>query len=140
MKNTISNQWIETIEKAATIELIIFDIGKVSFGIPMTKIDRVITKATFDKDFEIESEIEILDLHHRLFASSIGNPTEIVILNTDRLYAIPIDSTPTLIDVPLDRLRIIPAEFRTNNPLGIASHLAIFSTSNAELTIFILGS
>ena len=141
MKNTISNQWIETIDRAAaTIELIVFDIGEVSFGIPMTKIDRVITKATFDKDFRLGAGIEILDLHYRLFEVSIANPTEVVILNTDRLYAIPIDSTPTLIDVPLDRIRIIPTEFRANNPLGIASHIAIISTPNSELTIFILGS
>jgi hypothetical protein len=141
LKNTISNKWIETIDKVvATIELIVFDIGEVSFGIPMTKIDRVINQATFKKDYQIGSGIEILDLHYRLFEISIVNPTEIAIFNGDRLFAIPIDSTPTLIDVPLDRIRIIPVEFRTNNPLGIASHIAMISTPNTEVTIFILES
>jgi hypothetical protein len=141
LKNTISNKWIETIDKAAeTSELIIFDIGEVSFGIPMNKIDRVINKATFDENFQVGQDIEILDLHHRLFEISISNPTEMAIFKGDKLYAIPIDTIPTLVEVPLDRIRIIPTEFRTNNPLGIASHIAMISTPTAELTIFILGS
>jgi hypothetical protein len=139
LTNTISNKWIETIDKAAvTSELIVFDIGKVSFGIPMTKIDRVINKAAIEQDFQIGQNIEILDLHYRLFEISIANPTAMAIFNGDKLYAIPIDTTPTLIEVPLDLIRIIPAEFRANNPLGIASYIAIIYTTNSELTIFIL--
>ena len=137
--NTVSNKWTETAEKMEeTIKLIIFNLGEVSFGILMTKIDRVVNKNNLDRDFKIDAGIEILDLHHRLFGTSSINPTTMVIFRGDRLVGIPIDTTPTLISVPLNHIRILPAEFRTNNPLGIASHIAMTSIDDTELTIFIL--
>ena len=137
--NTVSNKWTETAEKMEeTIKLIIFNLGEVSFGILMTKIDRVVNKNNLDRDFKIDAGIEILDLHHRLFGTSSINPTTMVIFRGDRLVGIPIDTTPTLISVPLNHIRILPDEFRTNNPLGIASHIAMTSIDDTELTIFIL--
>jgi chemotaxis signal transduction protein len=139
--NTVSNKWVETAKKIEeTIELIVFNLGEVSFGIPMTKIDRVVNKTNLDRDFNLSADVEILDLHDRLFGTSIVNSTAIIIFRGDRLTGIPIDATPTLISVPLDRIRILPTEFRTNNSLGIASHIAMIATSTAELTIFILES
>ena len=60
-----------------TIKLIVFNLGEVSFGILMTKIDRVVNKTNLDRDFNFSAEIEILDLHHRLFGSSIGIPSNL---------------------------------------------------------------
>ena len=137
--NTVSNKWTETAQKMEeTIKLIVFNLGEVSFGILMTKIDRVVNNANLDRDFKIDAGIEILDLHHRLFGTSSINPTTMVIFRGDRLVGIPIDTTPTLISVPLNHIRILPDEFRTNNPLGIASHIAMTSIDDTELTIFIL--
>ena len=42
--NTISSKWSETAAKnEPTIELVVFDIGEVIFGIPIDKIDRIIS-------------------------------------------------------------------------------------------------
>jgi chemotaxis signal transduction protein len=145
--NTVSNKWTETAKEIeATIELIVFNLGDVSFGIPMTKIDRVVNNTNLERlavcdsnqDFNLSSGIEILDLHDRLFGTSIVNPTTIVVLKGESLVGIPIDTTPTLISVSLDRIRVLPDEFRTNSPLGIASHIAITAIGDNELTIFIL--
>ena len=139
--NTVSNKWTETAKKVeATIELIVFNLGEVSFGIPMDKVDRVLNETNLLRDFSLMAGLEILDLHQRLFGISIVNPTAMVVLKGWHLSGIPIDTTPTLIYVPLDRIRILPTEFRTNSPLGIASHIAMISTSTTELTIFILES
>ena len=139
--NTVSNKWTETAKKVeATIELIVFNLGEVSFGIPMIKIDRVLNQTNLLQDFKLMAGLEIIDLHQRLFGTSIDNPSAMVVLKGWNLSGIPIDTTPTLMYVPLDRIRILPTEFRTNNPLGIASHIAMISTSTAELTIFILES
>jgi hypothetical protein len=139
--NTISNKWSEPIaEITPTIELIVFDISEVSFGIPVTKIDRIISNVHLDEDYTLAQDIEILDLHDRLTGMAIANPTAIAIFtsNSQQLYGIPIDTIPTLICVPLDRIRMLPSEFRTTNPLGFASHIAIVSNPKIELTIFIL--
>lgn len=139
--NTVSNKWTETAKKVeATIELIVFNVGDVSFGIPMIKIDRILNETNLLRDFSLMAGIEILDLHHRLFGSSIDNPSAMVVLKGWNLAGIPIDTTPTLISVPRDRIRILPTKFRTNNPLGIASHVAIIAIDDRELTIFILES
>ncbi len=139
--NTVSNKWTETAKKVeATIELIVFNVGDVSFGIPMIKIDRILNETNLLRDFSLMAGIEILDLHHCLFGNSIDNPSAMVVLKGWNLAGIPIDTTPTLISVPRDRIRILPTKFRTNNPLGIASHVAIIAIDDRELTIFILES
>ena len=154
--NTVSNKWTETTKKIeSAIELIVFNLGEVSFGIPMTKIDRILNETNLLRDFSLTAgaavlfwgspriknrqDIEILDLHHRLFGNSIANPTAMVIFRGDKLVCIPIDTTPALIPIPLDRIRILPAKFRTDSPLGTASYVAITSIDDNELTIFILG-
>ncbi len=141
MTNTISNKWSEITELIElSVELMVFNIGEVTFGIPISKIDRVIKNSQLDEDLKIGQNVEIFDLHQRLFGSSISNPTTIAIFSSDKLYAIPIETAPTLTIVPLDRIRILPSELRTNSPLGIASHIAMPSIFDRELTIFILDS
>jgi hypothetical protein len=139
--NTVSTKWNEiAVPIELSVELIVFDIGTVTFGVPISKIDRVINNSQLDEDLKIGESVEILDLHQQLFGSSISNPTTIAIFNSDKLYAIPIETAPTLTIVPLDRIRILPSELRPHNPLGIASHIAMFSLFDRELTIFILDS
>ena len=138
--NTSSNKWAETPEQVTLkIELIVFDIGEVSFGIPINQIDRIISNVHLAEDYALTQNVEIVDLHDRLTGIPISNPTAIAIFtNADRqLCGIPIDTVPTLICVPLDRIRTLPHNFRTTNPLGIASQIAMVSTPTA-LTIFIL--
>lgn len=139
--NTVSNQWTETTEQTPlTIELIVFDMGEVSFGIPISKLDRVISNSQLNNDLNIRQNVDIIDLHHRLFGTSIFSPTAMVIFRGDRMYGIAIDTTPSLTCVPIDSIRTLPPEFSTNNPLGIATHIAMISRLKAELAIFILGS
>ena len=139
--NIVSNPLLEKKDRVEpTVELIVFEIGEVIFGIPIVKIDRIISDIHLGEDYTLTKNVEILDLHDRLFGIDISNPTAIAIFTSDaqQLYGIPIETIPTLASVPLDRIRTLPSEFRTNNPLGIASHIAMISTPIAELTIFIL--
>jgi chemotaxis signal transduction protein len=122
--------------------LVVFELAEVSFGIPMTKINRVISSIFIGEDYSLTQDVQILDLHHRLTGVELSEPTAIAIFTSDdrQLYGIPIETVPTLASIPLDRIRILPHEFRINNPLGIATHLAMISTPITELTIFILAS
>jgi chemotaxis signal transduction protein len=143
LTNTIATKWAEPLDQSTSkIELIIFDIGEVSFGIPITKIDRIISNVHLDQDHTLTENFTILDLHDRLTGISIVNPTAIAIFTTDQQqsFGIPIDTVPTLLAVPLEVIRTIPNEFRITSPLGIASHLAIVPMSMTQLTIFILAS
>ena len=130
--NIVSHQWSATTTKTdLTLELIVFGIDEVSFGIPIHKLDRIISNVHLDEDYTLIQQVEILDLHDRLTGVAIANPTAIAIFTSDtgQLLGIPIATIPTLIDVPLDRIRTLPSEFRTNNAIGIASHVAMISDS-----------
>ncbi len=126
----------------STLELVMFDVAKVNFGIPMTKINRIISNVFIGEDFTLTQDVEILDLHHLLSGIEISNPNAIAIFTGQdlKLYGIPIETAPTLISIPLDRIRVLPADIRRDNPLGIASHIAMISDAITELTIFILAS
>jgi chemotaxis signal transduction protein len=125
---------------STAIELVVFEIAEVSFGIPMTKINRVISNIFLGEDYSLTQDVEIVDLHQRITGIEIANFNAIVIFTgTDgRLYGIPIETVPSLTTIPLDRIRTIPQDLRTKNPLGIASHVAIIANADLELTIFIL--
>ncbi len=125
---------------STTIELVVFEIAAVSFGIPMSKINRVISNVFLGEDYTLTQDVEIIDLHYRLTGIEITNFNAIVIwTGTDRqLSGIPIETVPILMTIPLDRVRTIPQHLRTNNPLGIATHIAIISDVELELTIFIV--
>ncbi|WP_310482935.1 hypothetical protein [Chamaesiphon sp. VAR_48_metabat_403] len=125
---------------STTIELVVFEIAEISFGIPMAKINRVISNVFLGEDYSLTQDVEIVDLHHRLTGIEIANFNAIAIYTgTDgQLYGIPIETVPSLLTIPLDLIRTIPQQIRTNNPLGIASHIAMISNSELELTIFIL--
>ncbi|WP_309739079.1 hypothetical protein [Chamaesiphon sp. OTE_20_metabat_361] len=128
-------------QSSPTIELVVFNIARVSFGIPTTKINRVISNVFIGEDFSLTQDVAILDLHDRLSGIEIADFNAIVIFTGEnsQLYGIPIETAPILVSVPCDRIRTLPSDVRTDNPLGIASHIAIVTHEQSQLTIFILG-
>jgi hypothetical protein len=139
--NTLSNKWVETTTVVTTLDLIVFAVDRVSFGIPMTKIDRIISSVFLGEDYSLTQNVDILDLHYHLTGESIVSPTSIVLwIDThQQLAAIPIETVPVMLSVPLDRIRTLTSDFRQQDRLGIASHIAIITDDkNTESTIFIL--
>lgn len=140
LNHKLSNKLVEVFDLQPAIELVGFDIGEVSFGIPITRIVRVINNLFIGEDYTLTQNVQILDLHQLLFGVEISHPDAMAIFNGARhqLYGIPIDTTPTFTSITLDRIRVLPPEFRTGNPLGIASHIAVISTPLSQSAIFIL--
>jgi chemotaxis signal transduction protein len=141
MSNATS--WYQpTVTAELTIEFAIFEIDGVSFGLPISKIDRIINNTSTDHNLSCPIDVEVLNLHHKIFginsASSSAAACTIVRRDQQPPCAIPVDTIPTLTLVPIDRIRTIPSELRSTNSLGIASHVAIISTPAGELTVFIL--
>ncbi len=139
--NNLQNTWQERQNIVAqTVELVVFDIGELSFGLSISKVDRIVDLTNNSKDFGGLENVRILDLHQQLFDPLLTQPAAwVIVKDLDRLaYRIGVDTLPTLMLVPLDRIRMIPSELRTASPLGIASHVAIIAESDRELTIFIL--
>ncbi len=107
----------------------------------MTKIARIISSEFLGEDYSLTQNIDILDLHDRLTGKSLVSPKSIVLWSNARhqIAAIPIETVPVMVAVPLDRIRMLPSDFRQQNPIGIASHVAMMTDDeHPELTIFIL--
>ena len=140
MSNATS--WYQpTVTAELTIEFAIFEIGGVSFGLPISKIDRIINNTSTDNNLSCPIDVEILNLHHKIFgmSSALGAAACTIVRRDEQPpCAIPVDTIPTLTLVPIDRIRTIPSDLRSTNSLGVASHVAIISTPAGELTVFIL--
>jgi hypothetical protein len=118
------------------IESVLFDIDAVWFGIPLSRVERIVDLTNIHHDFSDLAGVEPLDLHERLFGHNLADPAAWTIYKdaNNTLHGIPVDSVPTLTSIPFDLIRQIPIDFRTTTPLGIASHIARIR----ELTVFML--
>ncbi len=127
-------------EPISAIESILFEIETVWFGIPLSRVDRLVDITNTQNDFSFLADVQPLDLHDRLFGTTLATPTAWAIYKdpNSNLYGIPVDPVPTIVVVPLDRIRQLPIEFRTTSPLGIASHVALITEADRELTVFML--
>jgi chemotaxis signal transduction protein len=138
--NTNAPSWYQpTVTTAPTIEMAIFEIDGISFGLPITKLDRIMNNPTGNAT-TCPTDVEILNLHQQIFGISTTNTAACAVVRRDGQppCAIPVDTVPTLIMVPIDRIRSIPNELRSTNPLGIASHVAIITLPTGDVTVFIL--
>ncbi len=122
------------------VELLVFTIEEVWFGLPLGRVERIVDITNTRNDFSALANVELLDLHDWLFGSSLLMPTAWTIFKdaVGTLYGIPVDPVPTLVVVPIDRIRQLPQDIRTTSPLGIASHVALVTEPTRELTVFIL--
>jgi purine-binding chemotaxis protein CheW len=93
-----------------------------------------------------DREVTIIDLHKKLFHTSEIDPSDAKgyfiitkpVLGGESLGII-IAQPPTLVDVPLEQIRVLPNSYRHADTLGIASHVALIpQDENKSLTVFIL--
>jgi chemotaxis signal transduction protein len=122
------------------IESVLFEIDTVWIAIPLSRVDRIVDITNIRNDFSDLGRVEPLDLHELLFGHHLAEPTAWTIYRdaSNTTYGIPVDPVPTLIDIPCDRIRQLPPDFRTTSPLGIASHVALITEFDRELTVFML--
>ena len=84
-----------------------------------------------------DRQITIVELHRRFFTAK-GKYLIIVENKAGELYGIPVASVPTLIDVPLSRIQVLPDSYRHADLLAIATHVCHIPSSETPLTVFLL--
>lgn len=119
------------------IESVLFEIETVWFGIPLSRVERIVDVTNIHNDFSALARVEPLDLHELLFGCNLVEPKAWTIYRAanSTLYGIPSASVPTLVNIPFDRIRQLPIDFRTTTPLNIASHVACFEELTALLLV-----
>ena len=133
------------------IKLLVFEIGKLTLALPILQVQKVVKKSQVHGSglshvnlFHLpEQEIAIVDLHQKLFGVSLTQSEFegyfIISKNVaGEPLGIVINQAPTLIDVSLEQIRLLPDAYRRSDTLEIASHVTTVSQPDITATIFIL--
>lgn len=155
MSNLIVDSSFNTaVQSNTSIKLLVFEIGKLTLALPILQVQKVV------KQIEVhgsglshvnlahfpEQEIAIVDLHRKLFGISLTqseSPGYLIISKNiknigDEPLGIAVFQAPTLVDVSLEQIRLLPDTYRRADTLEIASHVTVISQKDAAKTIFIL--
>ncbi len=152
MSNLIVDSSLNTaVQSNRSIKLLVFEMGKLTLALPILQVQKVV------KQIEVygsglshvnlahfpEQEIAIVDLHQKLFGISLtqsASPGYVIISKNiaDQPLGIAVSQAPTLMDVSLEQIRLLPDTYRRADTLEIASHVTVISQQDAVKTIFIL--
>lgn len=140
--------------KNSLVKLLVFEIGKLTLALPILQVQKVIKQqdvhgsglSHINLSHLQHQEIAIVDLHQKLFGVSLtqSDSTGYFIIGknsknvTDEPIGIVVKQTPTIIDIPLEQIRLLPDAYRRSDTLEIASHVTVITQSDKDLTIFIL--
>ncbi len=150
----IANVSLPTKDKTSQkIKLLVFPIDNLNAGLHVDTVQKVVNYSTIYSsglnhygvvNFD-DQEITVIDLHKRLFNTPQSfNETEkkylLLALNSiNETFGVVIKETPSLYDVNLSNIRVLPASYRQADTLKIASHVTVIPQENQQdLTIFIL--
>jgi purine-binding chemotaxis protein CheW len=140
---------VQTQTQSSTLKVLAFPLGNLYLGLRLELVQKIIpTPEIFrsgQKPLGIahfdNQEVIILDPYQKLYRCP--NPHEasyMVIIQNARqdLYGIPLTTVPTLRELPLSTLRLLPPAYRKGDTLGIASHVALVPDGERTWTIFVL--
>ena len=149
LKNHTSQQ-SNTRGEAASLKIVVFQVGNLNLAFPAKNVYRVLKTPTYGGGSNSvgivhigEQGISVLDLHRRLFQSSITNQEGYHLVVAENkageLYGIPTTVVPALRVLPLASIQVLPDSYRHTNILGMASHYChISGTEEQSMTIFLL--
>ena len=152
MSNLIVDSSLNTSAKTnSLIKLLVFEIGKLTLALPILQVQKVVKQSEVhgsglshvNLTHLAEQEVAIVDLHQKLFGVSItqAEATGYFIISKNiagEPLGIVVSQTPTLIDVPVEQIRLLPDSYRRADTLSIASHVAIIAQNDANITVFML--
>jgi purine-binding chemotaxis protein CheW len=134
------------------LKLLIFQVGKLYVALSVDFVKKIVKGAEIYSSGTTEvgmtqindQNITVIDLHRRLFKQSqtleqMTEPFLILAKNTiDEVFGILVGETPTLIDVSLSQIRVLPDSYRRSDTLEIATHVTKIQQNEQMLTVFIL--
>ena len=136
---------------SASIKLLVFEVGKLTLALPILQVKKIVKQnevhgsglSHVNLSHLPDLEVAVVDLHQKLFGVSqtrqVTTGYFVITKNVaDEPLAIVVQQAPTLIDVTLDRIRLLPDSYRRADTLGIASHVTVIPQDEKNLTIFIL--
>ncbi|GBF81980.1 chemotaxis protein CheW [Aphanothece sacrum] len=145
--STFSENYVDKLRK-----LLMFQMGKLNLALPVESVKKIIHYTPMQGSgttpvgiIHIDNqEITSIDLHKRLFKVSRKNQSEsrqfmiIAKDSTDELFALVVGETPSLVNIPISQIRVLPDSYRRGDTLDVASHVIMIKQEDQSLTVFIL--
>jgi purine-binding chemotaxis protein CheW len=138
--------------KEKLVKLVTFPMGKLHLALHIDYVTKIINYTPiYGSGLNHlglahigDREITVVDLHKRLFKTPLPRESEtkgyLVLAKTSQGedFGILVHETPTLVDIPLKQIRVLPDSYRHADTLIIASHLTIIPQPQGQLTVFLL--
>ena len=135
------------------MKLLVFEVGKLTLALPILQVKKVVRQnavhgsglSHVNLAHLEDREVAVVDLHQKLFKVSQTEvfPHKGYFIITKNITGEPLGifvvHPPSIIDVPLGQIRLIPDSYRRADTLEIASHVVVITEEHAKsLTIFML--
>ena len=152
MSNSIATTNLnQAVKNTELIKLLVFEIGELTLALPILQVQKVIRQTEVHGSglsyvnlaHLAAEEVTVVDLHQKLFGVSLDRQnTEGFFIITKKegseSLGIAVAKSPSLIEVSLDRIRLLPDTYRHADTLEIASHVTVVTQEAVATTIFIL--
>ncbi|HBB32777.1 MAG TPA: chemotaxis protein CheW [Cyanobacteria bacterium UBA8803] len=139
-------------ERVATLKLIAFTLGNLHLALRIESVYKILARTpVYGSGINQigvthigDREITVVDLYRQFFKSSQSHESDhhgylVTLQNTTgELYGIPVAETPTLMEVALPMVRVLPESYRCADTLEVARHVAVIPHDGVQLTVFLL--
>ncbi|MBD2102873.1 chemotaxis protein CheW [Leptolyngbya sp. FACHB-261] len=133
------------------VRVIVFSIGELTLALHIEVVYKIISNTlVFGSGLSNvgiahlgEHELTILDLQQNLYQNrtpgqAVTADYVIVIQSSNgEFYGIPVSVAPTIMELPISTIRVLPESYRNADTLGIATHTAVIEAEK-PLTLFLL--
>lgn len=139
-------------EASRTHKYLVFTLGKLNLAFDVDHVEKIVNYRPIHHSgttaiglIHLEDRsITVIDLHRQLFKVSQPPGTkgrQFLILFKNRRgesLGLLVNETPTLLDMPLSQIRVLPESFRQNDTLACANQVIIVQEKGQSFTVFVL--
>ena len=154
MSNSLTNYQnpLPTTKKEQLVKLLLFTLGNLNLALSIDSVKKILNYLPVHSSglgftgitHLDEREITVIDLHKKLFRQSFKvapNTKGYLILAKNSLgesFGIWVKQAPTLIDIYLSQMRVLPESYRRSDTLEMASHVLILPSESESTTVFVV--
>ncbi len=145
----------KTVDTSSTTSLrvVAFPVGQLTLSVPIESVYRVLSQVPVYGSGERgvgvahleDYELTVFDLEYKIFThkneESIQGSHIVVVQSHQEVLGLLVKQTPSLMTLPRDRVRVLPASYRKADSLSFCSHVAVVEQQEQEqesITVFLL--
>jgi purine-binding chemotaxis protein CheW len=143
---------LTSLKNNRSVKLLVFKMGKLNLALSIDYVQKVINHIPVYGSgtnhvgiIHLEDkEITVVDLQRKLFKVSqnldFSLKTYLIIArnSSSEQIGIVVSETPSLLEVPISQIRVLPESYRRADTLEFASHVTIIEQKEQSLTVFLL--